>query len=200
MPPPIDRARQPPRPEADRICAIEHRLARARPETRRTSDGFDGVFGTVGRLRGRQAGPEARVLGRRPPGDGPTSTARCGPRPALRTTTSTTAAPLRPAVSSREPSADSSNAAIEMASHPEDAEAGLRDRRVEGGLDAERQDPARVERIDDAVVPQPRRREVRRALALVRLEDRRLEGVARGVVGEGRRRPSRGRGPPAGRP
>ena len=48
----------------------------------------------------------------------------------------------------------------------------------------ERQDPPRVERVDDAVVPEPRRREVRRALALVGLEDRRLEGVARGVVVE----------------
>src|SRR4051794_11908696 len=68
--------------------------------------------------------------------------------------------------------------------HPEDAEARLRDRRMDGGLDPERQDAPRVERIDDAVVPQPRGREVRRALALVGLEDRCLEGVPSGVVRE----------------
>ena len=85
-------------------------------------------------------------------------------------------------------------------SHPEDAEARLGDRRVERRLDAHRQDPPRVERVDDAVVPQPRRREVGRALALVGLEDRRLEGVALGVRRRSRRGPSTGRAPPAGRP
>ena len=45
--------------------------------------------------------------------------------------------------------------------HPEDAEARLRDRRVERGLDAHRQDAPRVERVDDAVVPEPGRGEVR---------------------------------------
>ena len=49
-----------------------------------------------------------------------------------------------------------------VGSHPEDAEARLRDRRVERGGDAQGEDPPRVERIDDAVVPQPGGREVGR--------------------------------------
>ena len=44
--------------------------------------------------------------------------------------------------------------------------------------DAERQDAARVGRIDHPVVPQPSRGVVRRSLTLVRLEDGCLEGVA----------------------
>ena len=53
---------------------------------------------------------------------------------------------------------------IHASSHPEDAEARLRDRRVERRLDAHRQDAPRIQRVDDAVVPEPCRREVRRAL------------------------------------
>ena len=68
--------------------------------------------------------------------------------------------------------------------HAEDAELGVRDRGVEGGLEADGEDAAGVERVDDPVVPEPGGGEVRVALALVRLEDRRLERVALGVGGE----------------
>ena len=52
---------------------------------------------------------------------------------------------------------------------------------MERRLDAHRQDAPRVERVDDPVVPESGGREVWRALALVRLEDRRLERIAVGV-------------------
>src|SRR3954452_24821073 len=80
-------------------------------------------------------------------------------------------------------------------SHPEHAEARLWDRRMEGGLDAHGEDAARVERIDDAVVPEAGRREVWRAFAFVGLEDGRLEGVAflvrREAAADGRQDPRR---------
>src|SRR6478735_10604413 len=63
-------------------------------------------------------------------------------------------------------------------SHPEDAKPGLGNRGVERRLEPDREHPAGVERVDDPVVPDPGRREIRRALALVGLEDRRLEGIA----------------------
>src|SRR3954471_22249823 len=62
--------------------------------------------------------------------------------------------------------------------HPEDAEPGLRNRRVQRGLEPDREDAAGVERVDDAVVPQPRGGEVGRPFTLVCLEDGRLEGLA----------------------
>src|SRR4029079_11653088 len=68
--------------------------------------------------------------------------------------------------------------------HPEDAEPGLRDRGVERSLDAEREHPAGVERVDHTVVPEPRGGEPGRALALVRFQDRRLERVPRGIAVE----------------
>src|SRR3954466_703572 len=42
-------------------------------------------------------------------------------------------------------------------SHSEDAERALRDRRVQRRRDPECKDAPRVERVDDPVVPQPRR-------------------------------------------
>ena len=62
-------------------------------------------------------------------------------------------------------------------SHPEDAELGRPDRLVHRRRQAERQRRARVGRIEDAVVPQPRRRVVGMALAVVLLADRLLEGL-----------------------
>ena len=64
---------------------------------------------------------------------------------------------------------------LEGISHPEDAEAGLGDGGVERGRDAERQDHARVQRIDDAVVPEAGGAVIRAALRLVLLPDRRGE-------------------------
>src|SRR5438093_9784498 len=64
------------------------------------------------------------------------------------------------------------------ASHPEDAELRVRDGGVERGFEADRQDAPGVKWIDDAVVPESGGGEVGRALALVGVEDRRLEGVA----------------------
>src|SRR5688572_22521994 len=66
--------------------------------------------------------------------------------------------------------------------HPEDAEPRLGDRGVEGRVESQREDAPRIERVDDPVVPEPGRREIRRPLALVRVEDRRLEGIAFRVV------------------
>src|SRR6476469_9403963 len=63
-------------------------------------------------------------------------------------------------------------------SHPEDAEPGLGNRGVERRLEPDGQHAPGIERVDDPVVPDPGRREIRRALALVVLEDRRLEGIA----------------------
>src|SRR5581483_4317126 len=62
--------------------------------------------------------------------------------------------------------------------HPEDAVARLVDRRVPRRGDAERQHRARVERIDDAVVPDARGRVVGRPLRLVLLADAGLEALA----------------------
>src|SRR5919202_4550037 len=53
-------------------------------------------------------------------------------------------------------------------SHPEDPEGRGGDVGVERGGQAERQHRARVDRVDDAVVPQPRGRVVRVTLGLVR--------------------------------
>ena len=75
--------------------------------------------------------------------------------------------------------------------HPEDAEGRLGNRRVQRGRDAEREHAARVERVDDAVVPQARGRVVRVALLLVLRAD-----LRRGR----RRRPSSARSPPGRRP
>ncbi len=52
-------------------------------------------------------------------------------------------------------------------SHAKDAERALGHRRVRRGREAEREHAARVERVDDAVVPEPRGRVVRVALRLV---------------------------------
>src|SRR5262249_30869622 len=62
--------------------------------------------------------------------------------------------------------------------HAEDAEAGLRDRRVERGGDAEGEHASGVERVDDPVVPQPRGRVVGVALLLVLRTDLVRVGVA----------------------
>src|SRR5690606_27865423 len=59
--------------------------------------------------------------------------------------------------------------------HPEDAELRRLDRSVERGGDAEAQYAARIGRVDDAVVPQPRGGVPGAALVLVLLADRRLE-------------------------
>src|SRR5450631_1915 len=61
--------------------------------------------------------------------------------------------------------------------HAEDAEARLFDGRIQGCSESEAEDPARVGRVDDAVVPEPRRRIVRMALPLVLLADRILERI-----------------------
>ena len=61
------------------------------------------------------------------------------------------------------------------ASHAEDAELRRRDRRVERRRQRQAEHAARLRRIDDAVVPQPRGGVVRMALRLVLRADRRLE-------------------------
>src|SRR6476469_7229787 len=61
-------------------------------------------------------------------------------------------------------------------SHTEDAEARLRDGLFERQREPQRETAARVDRIDDAIVPQPRGGVVRIALLLVLRADRRLEG------------------------
>src|SRR6185369_18077668 len=74
-------------------------------------------------------------------------------------------------------------------SHPEHAEALFLDRRIERSGYGQAEDPARIGRIDHAVVPQARARIVRIALALVLIADWRLEclffflapGFARGL-------------------
>src|SRR5882762_1065921 len=63
-------------------------------------------------------------------------------------------------------------------SHSEHAEDRLGDRRVQCRCETERENPARVERIDDAVVPEPRRGVVGVAFALVLLADCVLVDVA----------------------
>src|SRR5882672_8394596 len=62
-----------------------------------------------------------------------------------------------------------------FASHPKYAELRFLDRRVQRGGDGEAEQAPRVERIDHAVVPEPRARVIRVALALVLLADRLLE-------------------------
>src|SRR3990172_9692460 len=57
--------------------------------------------------------------------------------------------------------------AMDSSLHSKDAERRLRDGPVETSRDAERDRLARVERVDDAVVPEARRRVVRVALVLV---------------------------------
>src|ERR1700722_13671548 len=60
-------------------------------------------------------------------------------------------------------------------SHPEDAELRGGDRRVQCRGDGEAKHPAGLGRINDAVIPHPRRRVIRVALRLVLRADRRLE-------------------------
>ena len=60
-------------------------------------------------------------------------------------------------------------------SHPEDAVGRLGDRGMGSGGQAHPEHPAGLERVDDAVVPEPGGRVVRRALVLVLVADRRLE-------------------------
>src|SRR6185295_7624520 len=61
-------------------------------------------------------------------------------------------------------------------SHPEDAEARLRYGLLERQRQPQREAAARVDRVDDAIVPQPRGGVIRIALFFVLLADRRLEG------------------------
>src|SRR6185295_5526573 len=61
-------------------------------------------------------------------------------------------------------------------SHPEDAEARLRNGLFERQRQPQREAAARVDRIDDAIVPQPRGGVIRITLLLVLLADRGLEG------------------------
>src|SRR4029077_1066919 len=58
-----------------------------------------------------------------------------------------------------------------------DAESRLLDRCIQGCRNCEAEHAPCIDRIDDAVVPEARRRVVRMALALVLLADRRLERV-----------------------
>src|SRR5579862_4955045 len=60
--------------------------------------------------------------------------------------------------------------------HPEHAERRALVRRVAHRRERQRQHPPRVGGIDDAIVPQPRRRIVGMSLALVLFADRGLEG------------------------
>src|SRR5437667_11038327 len=55
--------------------------------------------------------------------------------------------------------------------HPENAEPGFFDRRIERRGEGEAEKAPRLGRIDDAVVPQPRARVVRMALALILCPD-----------------------------
>src|SRR5882762_11096308 len=63
--------------------------------------------------------------------------------------------------------------------HPEDAEVGRLDRRVEAGREGKAEHHAGLRRVDDAVVPEPRAGVVGVTLGLVLLQQRRLE---RGLV------------------
>src|SRR5213075_2371120 len=65
--------------------------------------------------------------------------------------------------------------ALIAASHAEHAEAHRRNRSVQAGRQREGQHVARLGRIDDAVVPEPRGGEVGAALPLVGVENRLLE-------------------------
>src|SRR5579883_1676680 len=65
--------------------------------------------------------------------------------------------------------------AIVVPSHPEETEACVLLRRIAHGRETEAEDPARLERIDHAIVPEPRRGVIRMALALVLVADRLLE-------------------------
>src|SRR5690606_9395563 len=60
--------------------------------------------------------------------------------------------------------------------HPEHAEAGFPDRRVQRDGERQRQHVARLDRVDDAVVPEPRRGVERVALVLELVDDGLLEG------------------------
>src|ERR1700722_1868023 len=64
---------------------------------------------------------------------------------------------------------------IALMSHPEDAEAGGLDRRVETGRNRHREHAARILGIDHAVIPQPRAGIIRMPLGFVLLADRGLE-------------------------
>src|SRR5918993_3883212 len=65
-------------------------------------------------------------------------------------------------------------------SHPEDAVGRRGHRRVRGDREPHTEDAARVDRVDHAVVPQPRGGVVGRALALVLVADRRRERLLLG--------------------
>src|SRR5437016_5766500 len=71
--------------------------------------------------------------------------------------------------------------------HSKDAERRRRDRRVQRGRDPEREDVARLDRIEDAVVPEAGGRVVRITLRLVLGEGRGGERVA---LGGGHRLPA----------
>src|SRR5688500_479082 len=66
-------------------------------------------------------------------------------------------------------------ASVRRGSHSKDAEPRLRDRRVERSGEAQGQRLARPRRIQDAVIPQPRRGVVGGSFALVLLQDGRAD-------------------------
>ena len=68
-----------------------------------------------------------------------------------------------------------------MLLHPKYPIPGLCYRRVCGRREAQRQRHARIGRVEDAVVPQPRGRVERVPLALVGLQNRVGEGLALGI-------------------
>src|SRR4051812_2596731 len=91
-----------------------------------------------------------------------------------------TRAPLSPRVATRTVSNICSVTVVPL--HPEDAVAGrfgiaLRNGRVGAGGEGEPEHLAGLERVDDAVVPQPRGRVVGVALLLVLRADRGLEAL-----------------------
>src|SRR5882757_1408830 len=85
---------------------------------------------------------------------------------------------IRHAISPRLAIRSLSKRRVRDTSHPEDAEARrLGCRRIQRSRERKAQHGARIGRIDDAVVPNPRARVVRMALLFVLRADRRLEGL-----------------------
>src|SRR3954468_21822639 len=91
---------------------------------------------------------------------------------------------LRTSGRSRVTRATPSFLSTKSTSHPEYAELGFFDRRIEGGRDRKAEEAPRVRRIDHTVVPEPGAGVVGMALLLVLVADRLLELLFRFLRGE----------------
>ena len=107
----------------------------------------------------------------RAPGSGPPSSGTAGtPAPPPPAPGSASAVHVLPLSLARGEGAWGVRGEGSSRSHPEDPERRRRDRGVQRRRDAQPQHRPRVDRIDDAVVPEARRAEVRAALVLVPLD------------------------------